>query len=89
MDSLRREECGKCGAVWLNGQLRWGTGKEGKEEDLAGLVCNNLGDHQCINPKRGIESGQTWEYRRGVIEGMIAGSKATLTRLGKNTDGLL
>ena len=35
----------------------------GKEEDLAGLVCNNLGDDQCINPKRGDVSGDTWEKR--------------------------
>ena len=49
---LERKECPKCGAIWINGQHIWsGTGKTGNEDDLAGLVCNNLGDHQCINPK--------------------------------------
>ena len=46
------KQCGKCGAKWIDGQLYWATGAVGKEED-EGLVCNNLGDDQCINPKRG------------------------------------
>ena len=54
------KQCGKCGAKWIDGQLYWATGKAGKEEDLAGLVCNNLGDDQCINPKRGDATGDTW-----------------------------
>lgn len=57
------KQCGKCGAKWIDGQLYWATGAKGKEEDLAGLVCNNLGDDQCINPKRGDVSGDTWEKR--------------------------
>ena len=63
------KQCGKCGAKWLQHteggeyQLYWATGAKGKEEDLAGLVCNNLGDDQCINPKRGDVSGDTWEKR--------------------------
>ena len=52
--SLSRKECPKCGAVWINGQHYWsGTGNKGNELDLAGLVCNKLGDDQCINPVRG------------------------------------
>ena len=57
------KQCGKCGAKWIDGQLYWATGAAGKEEDLAGLVCNNLGDDQCINPKRGDVSGDTWAKR--------------------------
>ncbi len=63
------KQCGKCGAKWLRTeeggeyQLFWSTGALGKEEDLAGLVCNKLGDEQCINPKRGDDSGDTWAKR--------------------------
>ena len=49
--SMERKECPKCGAVWINGQHIWsGTGNKGNELDLAGLVCNKLGDANCINP---------------------------------------
>ena len=40
-----------------------GTGNKGSEDDLAGLVCNKLGDHQCINPKKGMDGGDTWAKR--------------------------
>ena len=53
---LERKECEKCGATWINGKHVWrGTGSspESSELDLAGLVCNKLGNHQCINPKKG------------------------------------
>ena len=61
---LQRKECEKCGAVWINGEHRWATGAPGNEKDLAGLVCNNLGDEKCINPCRGDTTGDTWEKRR-------------------------
>lgn len=62
--SLSRAECPKCGAVWINGEHRWsGTGVKGNELDLAGLVCNRLGDFQCINPARGKGGGDTWDKR--------------------------
>lgn len=62
--SLERRECPKCGAVWINGEHRWsGTGNRGSELDLAGLVCNKLGDDRCINPKRGMDGGDTWAQR--------------------------
>ena len=62
--TITRAECPKCGAVWINGQHYWsGTGKLGNELDLAGLVCNKLGNFQCINPKRGAEGGDTWAKR--------------------------
>ena len=67
--------CSKCGAKWLDGQLFWSTGAIGKEEDLAGLVCNNLKpgeEEECINEKRGAEGGDTWEYRRGFIDGVMS-----------------
>jgi len=57
------KECAKCSARWINGELYWATGKVGKEEDLAGLVCNNFGDEQCINPKKGDKTGDNWEDR--------------------------
>tara|TARA_B100002019_G_C21187149_1_gene556828 strand:+ start:316 stop:564 length:249 start_codon:yes stop_codon:yes gene_type:complete len=65
---LERKECPKCGAVWINGQHRWsGTGVRGSELDLAGLVCNNLGDNTCINPKKGEDGGDTWSQRLDLI----------------------
>jgi hypothetical protein len=67
--SMSRAECPKCGAVWINGQHYWsGTGKQGNELDLAGLVCNKLGNHQCINPKRGSDGGDTWAKRLEEID---------------------
>jgi len=67
--TLERKECPKCGAVWINGQHYWsGTGNKGNELDLAGLVCNNLGDNQCINPVRGQDGGDNWEKRMEDLE---------------------
>jgi len=67
--SIERKECPKCGAVWINGQHYWsGTGKKGNELDLAGLVCNKLGDDTCINPCVGMEGGVTWVQRLTQLE---------------------
>lgn len=68
--SLTRVECKKCGAVWLNGKHVWATGCSSfnSELDLAGLVCNNLGNEECINPKRGEEGGETWDKRMEHIK---------------------
>jgi hypothetical protein len=60
---IERKECPKCGATWINGVHRWSTGAMGSELDLAGLVCNTLGNVDCVNPIRGIEGGDTWERR--------------------------
>ena len=49
--------------------------------DLAGLVCNKLGNHQCINPKKGQEGGQTWEYRMGFIDGVMKEKKESMERM--------
>jgi len=67
--SVTRAECPKCGALWINGEHYWsGTGKKGNELDLAGLVCNKLGNFQCINPKRGADGGDTWEKRFSELD---------------------
>ena len=67
--SMERKECPKCGATWLNGEHYWsGTGKKGNELDLAGLVCNRLGDNNCINPCRGQDGGDTWAKRMEELE---------------------
>ena len=66
---LTRKECPKCQAVWINGEHIWsGTGNKGSELDLAGLVCNKLGNHQCINPMKGKEGGDTWAERLKVLD---------------------
>jgi hypothetical protein len=81
---LERTECGKCGATWINGKHVWrGTGSSGdsSELDLAGLVCNKLGDHQCINPMKGKDGGQTWEYRAGYIDGAMRGKIDAMEQL--------
>ena len=80
--------CQKCGARWMMGQLYWSTGSAGKEIDLAGLVCNNLNPddpdyNQCINPERGKDGGDTWEYRRGFADGLMT----EWERANKGKDG--
>ncbi len=65
---MQIKTCPKCGAQWINNQLYWATGKEGKEEDLAGLVCNTIDDPNCINAKKGDKTGQTWEKRQGFLK---------------------
>jgi hypothetical protein len=63
--------CTKCGAKWLEGQLYWSNGKPGKDEDLAGLVCDPHGNEECVNEMKGKpHNGQTWEKRMGFIEGL-------------------
>jgi hypothetical protein len=82
---LDRKECEKCGATWINGvHVFRGTAASysDSELDLAGLVCNKLGNHQCINPKKGQDGGQTWEYRAGYIDGKIDERKRMLGELG-------
>lgn len=67
--SLSRKECPKCGAIWINNEHYWsGTGVKGNELDLAGLVCNKLGDARCINPMNGKEGGDTWNQRLEDLE---------------------
>ena len=68
---LERKECPKCGAVWLNGQLRWATGSVGNDLDLAGLVCNQHSDESCINELKGVEGGDTWEKRAKKIQKLL------------------
>jgi predicted nucleic-acid-binding Zn-ribbon protein len=67
---MDNKTCPKCGARWFEGQLYWSTGKLGKSEDLAGLVCNDYGDVTCINEDKGVVTPeqQTWEKRRKALE---------------------
>ena len=70
---LERKECPKCGAVWLNGQLRWATGQVGNSLDLAGLVCNQVDKEAgCINELKGSAGGDTWEKRAQTIQRLLA-----------------
>ena len=71
--SLSREECPKCGAVWLNGQHMWATGMTGDEESLANLVCSQTPQVPgCVNKKykRGHIYGDkdTWEKRANFLD---------------------
>jgi len=71
--SLKREECPKCGAVWLNGQHIWtGTGKVGDPEVLSNLVCTTVNAPDCINKsyKKGHIYGEkdTWAKRKAFID---------------------
>jgi hypothetical protein len=87
---LDRRECAKCGATWINGKHVFrGTGNSysDSEMDLAGLVCNNLGDGTCINPKKGIVGGQTWEYRAGYIDGAMKTKRDMIEELGNLDKG--
>jgi hypothetical protein len=69
---MENKSCLKCGATWIEGQLYWSTGAKGSNEDLAGLVCNQVDNpSECINPKIGSDTGQTWEYRRGFVDGAL------------------
>ena len=60
---MKRDECPKCSAIWLNNRHMWATGSKGDELDLAGLICNKVNSPECINPKKGIEGGDTWADR--------------------------
>jgi hypothetical protein len=50
----------------------------GNELDLASLVCNQVNDPQCVNPKKGATGGDTWEKRRAFIDGETQKVKAQL-----------
>lgn len=65
---MKRDECPTCGAIWLNNRHVWATGNKGDELDLAGLVCNKADSPACINPKKGLEGGDTWEDRWNTID---------------------
>jgi hypothetical protein len=82
--SLTRTECAKCGAIWINGKHMFsGTAAsyDNSELDLAGLVCNKLGNEQCINPKKGQDGGQTWAYRAGFVDGAMKAKRDSLDDL--------
>jgi len=62
-------KCPACDATWINGQLFWKTGQQGRDIDLAGLVCNMLEkvdpkkSELCINACKGKEGGDSWVGR--------------------------
>ena len=53
----------------LTDNMFGGTGAQTKDSelDLAGLVCNNLGNHQCINPKKGDTGGGPGSIVLGLL----------------------
>ena len=69
---VSRKECTKCGAVWLNGQHIWSTGRKGDEETLSNLVCSIKNDPQCINSKHKVGhvygEKDTWEKRSKFVK---------------------
>ena len=68
---MKRTECPRCGAVWLNNRHIWATGRKGDELDLAGLVCNVADHSDCVNPKKGQRGGDTWENRMNAIQELM------------------
>lgn len=78
---LERKECAKCGAIWINGKHMFsGTAAsyDRSELDLAGLVCNKLGDEQCINPMKGKDGGDTWKKRLEDLDKLSEGNDRPL-----------
>ena len=70
---MENKTCPKCGAHWIGGQLFWSTGAKGSEADLAGLVCDQYSDEQCINTLKGTNhGGDTWEKRSEMIDKLFA-----------------
>jgi hypothetical protein len=64
--------CPTCSAQYVNDVHYWSTGKLGNDLDLAGLVCNPFGKGRaCINPKRGLKGGQTWEERSANLDAAL------------------
>ena len=83
---METKTCGKCGATWINGKNYWNTGTVGDEVQLASLVCNNLGDDNCINPEKGNKTGMTWEDRsREVDRVLIDSDKKNLEDIFKHS----
>lgn len=68
----------------MEGQLYWHTGAIGDPHDLAGLVCNDYGDDRCINPCKGSDSGDTWEKRREMMEGMQNEINRMIDKMGSD-----
>ena len=61
------KNCPECDATWIDGQLYWQSGKMGCPHDLAGLLCNDIENPECINPCKGSTSGATWEQCREFL----------------------
>ena len=68
---MSNRNCPVCGGHWVEGQLYWGTGKPGRDLDLAALVCNRLPAEKvegCVNPCKGQEGGVGWAERMKIID---------------------
>ena len=70
--SIKRDECPVCGAIWLNGQHTWSTGRQGDEETLSNLVCGIKDSPQCINSRHKVGhiygEKDTWEKRSKFVK---------------------
>lgn len=67
--------CPVCGAHWINGQLYWSSGKLGKDEDLAALVCRRLTPGKtegCVNKNREQPGGVGWEERLAMLNDALS-----------------
>tara|TARA_R100001480_G_C4614081_1_gene165291 strand:- start:90 stop:350 length:261 start_codon:yes stop_codon:yes gene_type:complete len=69
---LSRVECGVCGAVWLDGNHVWSTGRPGDTKSLSNLVCGIKDSPDCINPDHKVAhiygEADTWEKRKNFID---------------------
>jgi hypothetical protein len=66
---METQICPTCETRFIDGVHYWsGTGKRGNPLDLAGLVCNQVGDRPCVNPCKGLKGGDTWAARRKAID---------------------
>jgi len=65
--NVKRVECPRCGAKWLNDQLYWSTGAKADERDLSNLVCGLRDFNDCINPSHKTShiygEADSWEKR--------------------------
>ena len=50
-----------------NAQMEYWDGRK-RVRSCAKLVCNNLGDETCINPKKGLDGRDSWEKRFDEIQ---------------------
>ena len=40
----------------------------------------------CINPLKGMDGGDTWDYRRGYVEGARESTERTLKEMKKRLE---
>ena len=71
--TMNCKTCPKCNALDVI-QMKTASGNSTgllvllvRKKTLLGLVCNDLGDERCINPKNGDVTGDTWQKRDEFI----------------------